>query len=179
MRILLAVVVALGLAAQAWAADAPVTAAIAVIQPTQGHTAHGAVRFEQAGENTVKVIADLEGLPPSKDLGFHIHQYGDISAPDATSAGGHYNPQSHPHAGPESAEHHAGDFGNISSDAQGKAHKEMTVQGISIAGPTNPILGRAVIIHAQADDLKSQPTGNAGARIGAGVIGVAAPPAAH
>lgn len=150
-----------------------VSRAIAVIQPTQDNTATGVVTFTQM-ENGVHVVADVSGLKPNAKHGFHVHEFGDISSADGTAAGSHYNPQGHPHALPNGGERHAGDFGNLEADAQGKAHLEIHAEGISIAGPNNPILGRAVIVHADPDD-GSQPTGNAGARIGQGVIGVAKP----
>lgn len=146
--------------------------AVAVIHPTQGNQTMGTVRFTRMGQS-VKVVADIKGLQPSSKHGFHIHEFGDCTAPDAASAGGHYNPDGHPHAGPSAEPRHAGDFGNIESDAQGNARLELTVQNISIAGANNPVLGRAVIVHQKADDLQSQPTGDAGARIGCGIIGVA------
>lgn len=175
MRIAFAAVMVLAAAAlgQAQPGGQTATRAVAVVQPTAGSTANGVVRFEQTGDSAVKVTADLKGLPPSKTLGFHIHEFGDLSAPDGMSAGGHYNPEGHSHAGPDAPQHHAGDLGNIESDAQGNAHKEVTVQGISVSGPQNPIVGRSVIVHAKEDDLKSQPAGNAGPRIGGGVIGIA------
>lgn len=151
---------------------AGVTAAIAVMHPTQGSQVKGVVRFTREGE-AVKVVADIEGLAPNSRHGFHVHEFGDCSAPDATSAGGHYNPEGHAHAGPSDTTRHAGDFGNLEADAQGKAHLELTVQNITIAGAKNPVLGRGLIVHADPDDLKSQPTGNAGARVACGVIGVA------
>ena len=140
MRIAFAVAMVLAAAALGQAQPGSQTAAraVAVVQPTQGSTANGVVRFEQTGEDSVKVTADLKGLPPSKTLGFHIHEFGDLSSPDGTSAGGHFNPQGHSHAGPDAPQHHAGDLGNIESDAQGNAHKEVTVQGISVSGPAEP-----------------------------------------
>lgn len=148
------------------------TEAVAVMHPTAGNTAQGTVRFVQKGDK-VTVIADLTGLAPNSTHGFHVHEFGDCTAPDASSAGGHYNPEGHSHAGPETAMRHAGDLGNLKSDAQGKAHLELTVDNLSLCGPKNPILGRAVIVHAKADDLKSQPTGESGPRIACGVIGIA------
>ncbi|OGV42212.1 MAG: hypothetical protein A2X46_15220 [Lentisphaerae bacterium GWF2_57_35] len=148
--------------------------AIAVIHPTEGQSAHGTVFFEQVGQQ-VKVGADLKGLKPHTRHGFHIHEYGDCSAPDAASAGGHYNPEGYPHGAPTDAERHAGDLGNVESDAEGRAHHEITVDFITIDGDRNPILGKAVIVHSKADDLKTQPTGDAGGRIGCGVIGLANP----
>jgi Cu-Zn family superoxide dismutase len=131
------------------------------------------VRFTPTSDGGVRITADLKGLPPNSTHGFHIHEYGDCSAPDASSAGGHYNPDHHKHAGPNAPQHHAGDLGNIKTDAKGNAHLEITVHDITIDGEKNPVLGRAVIVHEKADDLKSQPTGDAGARIGCGVIGLA------
>ena len=96
---------------------------------------------------------------------------GDDTVNDGASAGGHYNPEGHEHALPEKAMRHAGDLGNLTADAMGKARLELTVDNISVAGPKNPILGRGVIIHEKVDD-GGQPTGNAGGRIACGVIGV-------
>src|SRR5690554_3116357 len=124
-----------------------VSRAIAVIQPTQGNTATGVVTFTQM-ENGVHVVADVSGLKPNAKHGFHVHEFGDISSADGTAAGSHYNPQGHPHALPNGGERHAGDFGNLEADAQGKAHLDIHAEGISIAGLNNPILGRAVIVHA-------------------------------
>ncbi len=152
----------------------PIKEAIAVIHPTPGNKVHGTVTFTDLGNGKVRVVADLEGLTPNSKHGFHVHQYGDCSAPDATSAGGHYNPGNHQHAGPMVEMRHAGDLGNIEADAKGNAHLDLTVDNITI-NAKNEVLGRAVIVHAKADDLKSQPTGDAGGRIGCGVIGVANP----
>lgn len=140
---------------------------ITTTRPALGQPS-GTVRFvEQGGQ--VRMVADISGLKPNSTHGFHIHEKGDLSAPDLSSTGGHYNPGGHTHAGPEAPEHHAGDLGNITTDAQGRAHKEMIVEDVSLTGE-NPIVGRAVIVHADPDDLQSDPAGNAGARIGGGVI---------
>jgi len=154
--------------AEAWSS---IKQAVAVLHATAGNKAHGRVLFVQDGDS-VQVTADLEGLTPGQKHAMHIHQFGDCSAPDATSAGGHYNPEGHPHALPEAEMRHAGDLGNVQADDQGKAHYQITVKNISIAGTKNPIIGRGVIVHAKVDD-GSQPTGNAGGRIACGVIGVA------
>lgn len=150
----------------------PVTRAIAVLHPTQGNNVRGVVTFTRL-VNRVRVVADIEGLTPGQH-GFHIHEFGDCSAPDATSAGGHFNPGGAPHAGPEMRERHVGDLGNITADASGKAHLDVVLSLITFHGP-NSILGRSVIVHAKADDLKTQPTGDAGGRVACGVIGVANP----
>jgi Cu-Zn family superoxide dismutase len=153
--------------------DPAVHQAVAVLHATAGQQCHGVVRFTQEGDS-VKVVAELEGLTPSAKHAFHIHQYGDCSSADGMSAGGHYNPQGHQHGLPDAENRHAGDLGNVQADDQGKAHYEITVKNISIVGLQNPIIGRAVIVHAKPDD-GGQPVGNAGSRIGCGVIGIANP----
>lgn len=153
-----------------------ITMAVAVVHPTEGNACKGVVRFTEEEGGKVKIVADLEGLDAGKKHAFHIHQYGDCTKPDGTSAGGHYNPEGHDHAGPDAAKRHAGDLGNVTADKDGKAHYELTVDNISVGGHDKPnIIGRGVIVHKGEDDLKTQPTGNAGARIGCGVIGVANP----
>jgi Cu-Zn family superoxide dismutase len=154
--------------ASAWES---VNHAVAVIRPTAGNQCTGVVHFYQQGD-TLKIVADLSGLTPNQKHGFHIHELGDVSAPDGTATGGHYNPENHEHALPVTAMRHAGDLGNLQADADGKAHLEITVANLTIAGLRNPVIGRGVIVHAKADD-GGQPTGNAGGRIGQGVIGLA------
>ena len=153
-----------------------VSEAIAVVHPTKGHRVSGTVRFVQMGDS-VHVTADVSGLKPGALHGFHVHEFGDCSADDGASAGGHYNPEGHAHAGPDAGARHAGDLGNLQADASGRARYDYVMHGVTIAGSVNPLLGRGVIVHAAPDDLVSQPTGNAGARIGCGVIGVAQPAA--
>lgn len=154
--------------AESWAS---VTQAVAVLHATSGQKAHGVVRFTQSGD-TVHIVAELSGLNPGQQHAMHIHEFGDCSAPDATSAGGHYNPEGHPHALPAEDVRHAGDLGNVQADAQGKARYEIQVKNITVAGTKNPVIGRSVIVHAKPDD-GGQPVGNAGGRIACGVIGIA------
>lgn len=164
------------------AADAPppspvgagVTDAIAVVGPTQGQKVTGTVRFHREGD-AVHVTGELSGLTPSVKHGFHVHEFGDCSAPDGTSAGGHFAPEAHPHGAPDPATHHAGDLGNVEADASGNAKIDVTVKGLTLDSGERALVGRAVIVHAQPDDLTTQPTGNAGARVGCGVVGVAKP----
>lgn len=146
------------------------TVAIAVMVPTAGSKTHGTVRFTQMGDK-LKVVAEVEGLTPGQKHAIHVHEFGDISAPDGTATGGHYNPENHEHALPEKPIRHAGDLGNLQGNAEGKAKYEIMVDNMSLAGK-NPVLGRGVIIHAKVDD-GGQPTGNAGGRIAQGVIGIA------
>ncbi|MBM3791898.1 MAG: superoxide dismutase family protein, partial [Acidobacteria bacterium] len=94
--------------------ETAITQAICVLHPTEGSQVHGIVTFTKEGDR-VRVVADIEGLTPG-DHGFHIHEYGDCSAADATSAGGHFNPGMHAHGGPADQTRHAGDLGNITAD---------------------------------------------------------------
>ncbi len=150
-----------------------VTEAIAIINPTEGNSCKGWVKIEKMG-SSVRITAEISGLEPNTQHGFHIHRFGDCSSPDGKSAGGHYNPQKEEHALPPEPHRHAGDLGNLLADSNGVAHYERTVKMLSIIGRVNPILGRSFVIHADPDD-GSQPTGNSGDRIGCGVIGIANP----
>ena len=145
--------------------------AVVDLHPTEGNQAHGTVTLTQQ-EDSVLIEATVMGLTPNSTHAIHVHQYGDVTSPDGTAAGSHYDPRGHPHALADTVEGHAGDFGNLEADASGTANFSFTAQGISIAGMNNPVLGRAIIVHAQPDD-GGQPTGNAGARIAQGVIGIA------
>lgn len=150
------------------------TSAIAVLHPTEGSKVSGVLRFEPVAGGKVHVTGTVEGLAPNAKQAVHIHEFGDCSAPDGTSAGGHYNPGHHKHALPTQTERHAGDLGNLTANAAGVATLDLTVDNITIGGPTNAIVGRGVIVHAKPDD-GGQPTGNAGARVACGVIGWARP----
>jgi Cu-Zn family superoxide dismutase len=153
-------------------APPPVSKAVAVLHPSSGSDARGVVIFTEIG-NDVRVTVEAKGLTPGKH-GFHIHQFGDCSAPDAVSAGPHFNPTDMPHGGPEERNRHVGDLGNITAGEDGIVRENLVDSIIALNGP-NSIIGRAVVIHAKQDDLKSQPSGEAGARIACGVIGIAEP----
>jgi Cu-Zn family superoxide dismutase len=152
----------------------PARGAHANIEPSKApgqDDVKGMVRFTPAENGGgVKVHAEITGLEPNSKHGFHIHEKADLSDPELKSAGGHFNPGMHKHGGPQTGEHHAGDLGNIEADAQGKATYDATVQGISLDDPKTGIIGKSVVIHAKADDLKTDPAGDSGARIAAGVI---------
>jgi Cu-Zn family superoxide dismutase len=143
-------------------------AATATLAPTKGNQAAGTVNFVQRG-STVFVDAHITGLSPGPH-GFHVHEKGDCRAADGSSAGGHFNPAGTPHAGPDSAQRHAGDLGNLVADASGVAVYRVQVTGISLGTAADSIIGRAVIVHAAADDLRTQPSGNSGARVACGLI---------
>lgn len=146
--------------------------AVCVLHPIGDSGVSGTVRFvEQGGK--VDITAEVTGLKPGLH-GFHIHQYGDCTAADGGSAGGHFNPTGMPHAGPDAAKRHVGDLGNVEADQSGKAEYKRTDRVVQLRGVYS-IIGRAVIVHAGQDDLTSQPSGNAGARIACGVIGLANP----
>ena len=155
----------------ALALDLP-SKAVAVLIPMQGNQISGTITFTPTSKGT-EVVADISGLTPGKH-GFHIHEYGDCSAPDAASAGGHFDPERMHHAGTEDLYRHVGDLGNITADAAGKAHYTYLDKLLSFKGSHN-IIGRSVIVHASEDDLKTQPAGNSGGRIACGVIGITKP----
>lgn len=143
--------------------------AICVLYPTEGNEVKGIVTFEKTDSGVV-VNVNIEGLTPGKH-GFHIHEFGDCSAANGTSAGGHFNPDGHEHGSPMGDSRHVGDLGNITADEQGVAKLTHLDKHLKFSGK-NSIIGRSIIVHADEDDLKSQPTGNAGARVACGVIGV-------
>lgn len=164
-----------GFAALTFAVNAPAqdaTKAIAVLSSASGSKVSGSVTFTQSADG-LKIVADVTGLTPGKH-GFHVHEFGDCSAPDAASAGGHFNPEKHQHADRAASDRHIGDLGNLEADASGKAHLDWTDKMMKLSG-ADSIVGRAVIVHEKEDDLKSQPVGNAGGRQACGVIGVAKP----
>lgn len=135
-----------------------------------GSKVKGTVEFNQVG-NSVTLKISATGLKSNSAHGFHIHEFGDCSSEDATTAGDHFAGRSPTHGAPHSDAHHSGDLGNLQADAQGKVEKEETFSFLKLHGPES-ILGRAVVIHEKADDLKSQPSGDAGKRIACGVIGI-------
>src|SRR5262249_4519430 len=137
--------------------------AVAVIHPTAGNKVSGTVTFTEVADG-VQVRAEITGLTPGNH-GFHVHEFGDCSAADATSAGAHVNPTNQPHAGPDSPERHVGDMGNVQADASGKATLEYVDHQISLTNDQRSAIGRSVVVHAKPDDLKSQPAGDSGARV--------------
>jgi superoxide dismutase, Cu-Zn family len=147
--------------------------AVAVIHPTEDNEASGVVTFTQTDEG-VRVQAEISGLGSETLHGFHIHEYGDCRAGDATSAGGHYNPTDMPHGGPTDTERHMGDLGNLPADEDGVATVDFIDEKLALSGK-HSIVGYGVIVHRDQDDLVSQPVGEAGPRIGCGVIGVGNP----
>lgn len=156
--------------AQMPAAKSPASSkAISVLHPTAGNRVTGTVTFAPVADG-VQVHAEITGLTSGKH-GFHVHEFGDCSATDAASAGAHFNPTNQPHAGPDAAARHEGDMGNVEADASGSAKLDYVDHQISLANDAKSVIGRSVVVHAKPDDLKTQPSGDSGARIACGVIG--------
>jgi len=146
--------------------------AVANLASASGSLVSGRLTLAPMGDG-VHLTGDIGGLQPGSSHGFHIHEKGDCSAVDASSAGGHFNPGAQPHGRAGHGAHHAGDSDNLVADANGVAHVDAHVSGVSLGGgAANDVVGRAIIVHAVADDYSSQPAGNAGARVACGVIRV-------
>jgi len=142
----------------------------AMLEPTQGNETRGELRFTAVGDR-IEVTGTITGLPGGTTHGFHVHETGDCSAPDATSAGGHFNPGSNDHGRVGQGEHHAGDSDNITAAADGSATVQGWLEGATLGdGAATDIVGKAVIVHADEDDYATQPTGDAGDRLACGVI---------
>ena len=144
-------------------------AVAASVRPSSGSQTSGTVKFTQV-LSRVRVDARFSLLTPGLH-GIHVHEKGDCSAPDAMSAGGHFNPFLKKHGAPDSANSHSGDLGNLTADASGNATLTLWLDGISVSTGKDGVIGRAVIVHAGPDDLKTDPTGNSGGRVACGVIG--------
>jgi Cu-Zn family superoxide dismutase len=147
--------------------QAPGTKTItAQLEPKSGSKVTGYVLFTKVGDQ-VYAAGSIQNLTPGKH-GLHIHENGDCSAPDAASAGAHFNPTHQHHGGPKTAQRHAGDLGNIEADASGNARLNWTGK-LSLSG-NDSIIGKSLVVHEKEDDLKTDPAGNSGARIACGVI---------
>ena len=144
--------------------------ATAALQPTKGSKTFGEATFEPAEGNKVRVIVFAQGLRPDQEHGFHIHEAGDCSSGDGMSAKGHFNPHGKPHGHPNSAERHAGDLPSLRAGKDGRAKLDVSIDQATLTPGPASIIGRGLIIHADPDDYKTQPTGNAGARLACGVI---------
>ncbi|MCD7099902.1 superoxide dismutase family protein [Stenotrophomonas sp. MMGLT7] len=152
------------------AATGPVLAK-ATLAPTQGSEVKGEIDFIQLASG-LHASGKLSGLKPNSEHGFHIHEKGDCSAPDGSSAGGHFNPAKTDHGNVSSDPHHGGDMPNIVADAEGNATVDGPVSSNVNAGKGDDfdIIGKGLIVHADPDDYATQPTGNAGGRLACAVI---------
>lgn len=140
----------------------------AATQPSMQNVT-GTLTFTELPGEKIQVVGELRGLTPNTEHGFHIHEKGDLSAPDLMSAGAHFNPENKKHGGMHGDQRHVGDLGNIRSDAQGVARVDVTMENASLSGK-NAIANRSILVHAKPDDLKTDPSGNSGGRVAGGVI---------
>jgi superoxide dismutase, Cu-Zn family len=143
--------------------------ASAALQPTKGSKAFGEATFEQESDK-VRVIVFAQGLKPGAEHGFHIHEAGDCSSGDGMSTKGHFDPHGKPHGQASTAERHAGDLPALKAGKDGRAKLDVTMDVITLRPGPASIIGRGLIIHAEPDDYKTQPSGNTGARLACGVI---------
>ena len=143
--------------------------ASAQLAPTKGSMTSGLVTFTQTGSN-VLVNADIRGLKPNAEHGFHIHDKGDCSSGDGMSTGGHFNPTTQPHGAHGTGNHHSGDLPSLVADANGVAKLRFESSTITIDSGVTNIIGRGLIVHRDPDDYKTQPTGNSGPRLACAVI---------
>src|SRR6476646_9170588 len=141
--------------------------AMAMLTPISGSTATGMVHFKELTDGSVDVSADLTNVPAGVH-GFHVHDKGDCSD-NGNAAGGHFNPTNMPHAAPDAQSHHAGDFGNVTAESNGEVHTKFNTRSITVHDGVASVVGHAVILHGNPDDLTTQPSGNAGPRIACGV----------
>lgn len=154
------------------ATSSTVQSATVALAPASGTLVSGKLMAMPMGDG-VHFRGEIGGLAPNSTHGIHIHQKGDCSAVDGSSAGDHFNPRMQPHGKAAGAAHHAGDMDNIVANAAGVARVDVHARGVVLGGnAANDALGRAVIVHAAPDDYTSQPSGNAGARVACGVIAV-------
>lgn len=144
--------------------------ATAELKPTAGSAVTGKVHFVQHTHGGVKVSGQISGLQPNSEHGFHIHENGDCSSADGSSAGGHFNPGNTAHGRHDQGIRHVGDLLSLRANANGMAVVQYETTQISLGTDSKNIAGRALIVHADPDDFTSQPTGNAGARLACGVI---------
>lgn len=141
----------------------------AMVEAKSGSTVAGHVDFRDVSDG-VLITAKITGLKPNAEHGFHVHEKGDCAAADATSAGGHFNPDNAAHGHYQQDKRHAGDLPNLVADSKGEATTSFKVSPLRLIDGKYQIVNRAIVIHANADDYQSQPAGNAGGRIGCGAI---------
>lgn len=149
----------------------PTAVAVAELHPTRGYTASGSVRFEQYDE-VVRISGEVRGLQPNAEHGFHLHDKGDCSSGDGTSAGPHFNPYGSMHGRHDGLAHHAGDLVSLQADATGVARFNFDLKGLTVTSGKASVVGRGLIVHRDPDDFKSQPAGNAGPRVACAVVQV-------
>ena len=129
----------------------------------------GSMHFSERN-GALKLSGTVRGLEPNSEHGFHIHEKGDCSAADASSAGGHFNPGGSAHGRFDAAVHHAGDLPSLKADGSGVAKVDAVISGVTLDEGANSIKGRSLVVHGKADDFTTQPSGNSGPRVACGVI---------
>ena len=160
--------------AQAGGGSAPAAAlartASATLVPLGNSSVTGRLLLTELADGGVKVTGQIHGLGSAGLHGFHVHEHGDCSAADGSSAGGHFNPGGKEHGDPADADSHLGDLGNVQADHAGNATVFVVKKGATLDDSAASWSGRALIVHAKVDDLHSQPAGDAGARVACAVI---------
>jgi Cu-Zn family superoxide dismutase len=141
----------------------------ATLEPRSGSGISGRVTLTESG-GQVRAHVELAGLAPNSEHGFHIHDKGDCSAPDASSAGGHYNPGGSTHGRAGTTPRHAGDLPSLTADADGRVRADVVLEGVTLAAGPTSIVGRSLVVHRDRDDFTTQPAGNSGPRVACGVI---------
>lgn len=129
----------------------------------------GFLDLKELSSGALEISGKVENLSPGEH-GFHVHEIGDCSALDASSAGPHFGHHHEKHADLRQQDRHAGDLGNILADSKGIAMIKIESKKLCLSDPKCSVLGRSFIVHAEPDDLKSQPAGNSGARQACGLI---------
>lgn len=169
MKLVLAAVAATFLLSACQTTTEAPARATAALQPTKGSKTSGEATFEQRG-GKVRVTITVQGLRPNQEHGLHIHEVGDCSSGDGMSTKGHFDPHKKPHAHYSSSDRHAGDLPALKAGNDGRARLQVDMDLITVTSGPASIIGRGLIVHADPDDYKTQPTGNSGARIACGVI---------
>ncbi|MFV0678794.1 superoxide dismutase family protein [Ottowia sp.] len=158
-----------GCSALSWGKTASVQLqATSVPQPNAAQPVAGQLKFSPVAGG-VRVTGTVSGLKPNAPQAFHVHEKGDCSAADASSAGGHFNPTGQPHGAFTAHAHHVGDMPSLQANASGVAKVDFISQEFALEGASS-IVGKSVIVHRDPDDVNSQPSGNAGPRLACGVI---------
>jgi Cu-Zn family superoxide dismutase len=170
MRNHLIVAAALTTLAACSSSDAPRRRASADLDPRSGSAVTGHVELDEKSGG-VALTVTLSGADPGQH-GMHIHQVGDCSAEDASSAGDHWNPDGMHHGAPRAAVRHAGDLGNITVGADGRGQATVVIPGLTVRPGVRSVVGHSIVVHAKPDDLKTQPSGDSGDRIACGVIAI-------
>lgn len=165
LALLAAAPLSLAIAGQAVLAAPQINSLNLTLAPTQGNRVAGSITLSPDNFG-LRLVGTVTGLTPDSEHGFHFHQKGDCSAPDATSAGDHFNPDGHAHGAPDADTRHAGDLANIKADDKGVARIDVHLDQLTLGdGGKYDVLGGALIVHANPDDHTSQPAGNAGPRV--------------